>query len=66
MNETLELWSAPWHSLQRSLAATLGTEMSRLIAGVGVSVPTEREPTGVPTWLARARLQIKHVAGRGQ
>ncbi len=65
MNDTLELWSAPWHSLQRSLADSLGTEMSRIIAGIAVAAGAEHGTDGAPSWLARARTQIQHAAGRG-
>ncbi len=62
MNDTLELWSAPWHSLQRSLAETLGIELSRLIAAA--AAPHEPADTA-SSWLARARTPIQPVAGRG-
>jgi len=65
MNDTLELWSAPWHSLQRSLADSLGTEMSRIIAGIAVAAGAEHGTDSTPSWLARARTQIQHAAGRG-
>jgi hypothetical protein len=65
MNDTLELWSAPWHSLQRSLADSLGTEMSRIIAGIAVAAGAQQTTETAPSWLARARTRIQHVAGRG-
>jgi hypothetical protein len=65
MNETLELWSAPWHSLQRTLADTLGKEMSRVIAGIAVPAGAPQSANAAPSWLARARSEIQHVAGRG-
>jgi len=65
MNETLELWSAPWHSLQRSLADTLGKEMSRVIVGIAAAAGAPQSANATPSWLARARTPIQHVAGRG-
>ncbi len=65
MNESLELWSAPWHSLQRTLADTLGAEMTRLIARIPVAAGVQEATPSAPSWLARARIPIQPVACRG-
>jgi hypothetical protein len=65
MNETLELWSAPWHSLQRNLADRQAAEMSRIIAGIAVAGGAQPGTDAAPSWLARARMPIQPVAGRG-
>jgi hypothetical protein len=49
MNDQCEIWSAPWHVLQRNLAAGIGT------APVGGSLP-RMEGVIVNSWLARAHL----------
>ncbi len=55
MNEIVEVWSMPWHSLQRSLAETFGTDVN----GKSVAAPKPSQ-AHVPTaaavsWLVRAR-----------
>jgi len=53
MNDIFEIWSLPWHALQRRLAAGVGAEAAARHAtnprgaGVGVAVPAS-------SWLARA------------
>jgi hypothetical protein len=55
LNDTFELWSLPWHALQRSLAEGVGAEGSRAMR------PRERVPGVNPAagvaanWLSRAR-----------
>ena len=55
MNKTVEVWSMPWHELQRSLAEAFGTEAIEK----SVAAPKSRR-AHVPTaaavnWLVRAR-----------
>lgn len=55
MNDIFELWSLPWHALQRSLADGFGTETSAsgpvhpLTSGSDIAAP------GAANWLMRAR-----------
>ena len=63
MNETLELWSAPWHSLQRNLADRLAAEMSRIIAGIAVAGGAQPGTDAAPS-LARPRTHADSTCGR--
>lgn len=61
MNENFELWSLPWHLLQRSLADEL-----RPVSGhidPSTASPASARPL---SWLARARAPVQVVAGRGR
>jgi len=54
MNETFEMWSAPWHALQRSLANGFAGEAA--VAAAADRQPGARgaAPSAV-SWLMRAR-----------
>lgn len=53
MNDIFELWSLPWHALQRSLALSFGAEAAAMAPGNAQSTPARAAaPTG--SWLARA------------
>jgi hypothetical protein len=65
-NEMLEMWSLPWHALQRSLAvkATPAAAWSQL---AGRTMRSPPEMTGAPvSWLVRARARVQPSARRGQ
>ncbi len=56
MNEMFEMWSLPWHALQRSLADAFGADTD--IGAVSTSKPIAGHAQNVPvaaSWLARAR-----------
>jgi len=61
MNDQIELWSLPWHLLQRSLAK----ELQPVFKPVD---PTELSQSASRSlsWLARARAPVHFVARRGQ
>lgn len=74
MNEMLELWSLPWHALQRSLAEALGVEAPAAPAapaasatGPAPAAAALRKESGVGpsaeplSWLARAHLQLRQT-----
>jgi hypothetical protein len=55
MNEVFDLWSLPWHALQRSLAETFRTEAaSKAPAKPKLLISQIAQTTG-SNWLARAR-----------
>jgi hypothetical protein len=60
MNHRAEMWSLPWHELQRSLAAGLNPGAGGRFAGPAApALPfpgTLRCPSN-PTWLGRARAR---------
>jgi len=64
MNEVNELWSLPWHELQRSLANGITTQAAPLVAGA-VLARKVQQLAATPSWLARARAQVQQSAGRG-
>lgn len=61
MNDIVELWSLPWHELQRSLAAGLKPGAGGLFTGP--AVPVLKFPGAFRclspnhTWLGRARAR---------
>ena len=58
MNHTCEMWSQPWHALQRNLALGLAGD------AVGHSIPTLRTlnvqsvAVSANSWLVRARTRV--------
>jgi hypothetical protein len=70
MNDILELWSVPWHALQRSLAEAFGVESTATPPAAAPSLrsgPAARArvdaagPTESLSWLARAHLQLRQT-----
>lgn len=53
MNEVLELWSLPWHDLQRSLAKTFAAETTPHPDSPGVAGTIRAATTH--SWLGKAR-----------
>jgi hypothetical protein len=62
MSDIAELWSLPWHELQRSLAAGFGGSAAGQAGGSGS--PFVISPAG--SWLVRARTASGHWTGRPQ
>jgi hypothetical protein len=61
MNEPLELWSLPWHLLQRNLAD--GVPVIPHAADAKSASPNASRTV---SWLARARASTQPLARRGQ
>jgi hypothetical protein len=59
MNDVLEFWSLPWHTLQRSLANGFGAEASE-VTTPGSTFHGAATPGASGTWLARARGGLRH------
>lgn len=54
MNKTVEVWSMPWHALQRNLAESFGTQAGKPVAAP--KYPRTHVPTAAAvSWLVRAR-----------
>jgi hypothetical protein len=70
MSDIAELWSLPWHELQRSLAAGFGGSAAGQAGGSGspfvrvVGAPCVISPVG--SWLVRARAAPGRWTGRPQ
>jgi hypothetical protein len=73
MNDIFELWSLPWHALQRSLAEAFGDQIHPESVAVLVSDLSGSQPpalqaglTAASSWLARARSGATQAFGAGQ
>jgi len=70
MSDIAELWSLPWHELQRSLAAGFGGNAAGAAGGSGspfvrvVGGPCVISPAG--SWLVRARTASGRWTSRPQ
>lgn len=65
MNDIFELWSQPWHALQRSLADSFRAEVP---SGAGLNLQSSGDravaaPAG-SSWLMRARLSAAQEAAQ--
>lgn len=66
MNEILEMWSLPWHALQRSLAIKAGSEAAWSPVA-GRTLQNSSNPLGAQvSWLVRAQARMQPLARRGQ
>jgi hypothetical protein len=54
MNDIAELWSLPWHMLQRNLAAGIGDQRT-LAGGDSCTAFAVKKPDIACSWLVRAR-----------
>lgn len=57
MNDTCEMWSVPWHALQRNLSKGIGREV---LAHSGATVKAANAQSAIVStnsWLGRARLR---------
>jgi len=66
MNEMLENWSLPWHTLQRSLAEAFGAEAQSSTRAKVKSLNAQRIGSPTTSWLVRARISTlkSYRAGR--
>ena len=55
MNKTIEVWSMPWHALQRNLAEAFGTQAIGKPAAAPKSPRTHVPTAAAVSWLVRAR-----------
>jgi hypothetical protein len=58
MNHTCEMWSLPWHALQRDLALGLGGDAIAHSAVTVKAVNVQSAAVGANSWLGRARLRV--------
>jgi hypothetical protein len=65
MNEILEMWSLPWHALQRSLASKAGSDAPwSMVAGRKLHDAPQALGAQV-SWLVRAPARVQPSARRG-
>jgi len=58
MNDTCEMWSLPWHALQRNLALELGGD-APAYSGATIKAANVQSATAYTnSWLGRARLRV--------
>jgi hypothetical protein len=57
MSDLCEMWSLPWHTLQRNLAKGIGTEKAGHAAPSLLGVNTQGAMLVANSWLSRARQQ---------
>ena len=63
MNDTCEMWSLPWHALQRNLALGLGGDApaaDATVKAVGATIKAvnvQSTAAHSSSWLGRARLR---------
>jgi hypothetical protein len=66
MSDILELWSEPWHALQRSLASRVASDPQNDGMHAHAPGPLVAAPVG-GTWLVRARrLAASAASGRAK
>jgi len=58
MNDTCEMWSLPWHALQRNLALGLGGEAIVHSPVTVQAVTVQSAAVGANSWLGRALLRV--------
>ena len=61
MSDTCEMWSLPWHALQRNLALRLGGEAIIHSSAVVKAVNVQNAGIVANSWLGRARLRVAPV-----
>jgi hypothetical protein len=61
MNDTCEMWSLPWHALQRNLALRLGGEAIIHSSAMVKAVNVQGAARSANSWLGRARLRVAPV-----
>ena len=58
MSDTCEMWSLPWHALQRDLALGLGGNAIVHSAVTVKAVSVQSAAVGANSWLGRALLRV--------
>jgi hypothetical protein len=66
MNDTCEMWSLPWHALQRNLALDLGGDAIIHSAVTVKAVHVQNSAIAANSWLGRARLRVAPVPHRAR
>jgi hypothetical protein len=57
MHDTSEMWSLPWHALQRNLASGLGAAATIYPAATVQAVNVQSAAIAANSWLGRALLR---------
>ena len=58
MNDTGEMWSLPWHALQRNLALGMGGDTPAHAGSTIKAVTVQSATVYANSWLGRARLRV--------
>jgi hypothetical protein len=58
MNDTCEMWSLPWHALQRNLALRLGGDVPAHSGAAVKAANVQIGDVAANSWLGRARLRV--------
>jgi hypothetical protein len=58
MNDMCEMWSLPWHALQRNLALGLGAGALAHAGATVKAVNVQSATVSASSWLGRARLRV--------
>ena len=61
MNDTCEMWSLPWHALQRNLALRLGGEAIIHSSAMVKAANVQGVAGSANSWLGRARLRVAPI-----
>jgi len=62
MNDMCEMWSQPWHALQKNLASGKGVETAAHPAAKLRAVNMYVGAVGADSWLGRARLRAARMS----
>jgi hypothetical protein len=57
MHDTCEMWSLPWHALQRNLAKGIGADAIVYSAAIVTALSVQSAAVAATSWLGRARLR---------
>jgi hypothetical protein len=58
MNDTCEMWSLPWHALQRNLALEVGGDAPAHSGATVKAANVQIGAVAANSWLGRARLRV--------
>jgi hypothetical protein len=61
MDNIREIWSLPWHALQRNLAKGIRAEAVADYAATLEAVKAQRVTLSASSWLARARRRVESL-----
>jgi hypothetical protein len=66
MNEVCEMWSLPWHALQRNLALGLSANAPAHSGATIKAVSVQSSTVYANSWLGRARLRVAPQPHQGR
>jgi hypothetical protein len=66
MHNPCEMWSQPWHELQKNLALGLGHAVVRSVPAKRVGAHSATVVICANSWLGRARLRVAPLSHRSR